>query len=135
MDPLLSRIDALLDDEEMVETVLGALRRRRKRSATCGRQGTPAEVVLRMLVLRHIKDWTFDQLKREVRGNIAYRAFCGIDGHSVPEAMTMIRLERVLDGPHLRAVFERVVALGIERRTSRGTRARIDTTVVEAPIR
>jgi len=135
MDPLLSRIDALLDDEEMVETVLGALRRRRKRSATCGRHGTPAEVVLRILVLRHIKDWTFDQLEWEVRGNIAYRAFCRIDAHSVPDAKTMIRLERVLDGPHLRAIFERIVALGIQRRASRGTRARIDTTVVEAPIR
>ena len=89
----------------------------------------------RILVLRHIKDWTFDQLEWEVRGNIAYRAFCRIDAHSVPDAKTMIRLERVLDGPHLRAIFERIVALGIQRRASRGTRARIDTTVVEAPIR
>ena len=40
-------IDALLEDEGLVALVQGALEQRHPQSRTRGRQGTPAEVVLR----------------------------------------------------------------------------------------
>jgi IS5 family transposase len=135
MDPRLRRIDTLLDDEALVDGVLDAMRGRFEHSSRRGRRGTPAEVALRMLVLKHLKDWSYEQLEWEVRGNLVYRHFCRIDAGKVPDAKTMVRLGQLLEGPALRAVFERIVQLAVEKRVSRGRKMRVDTTVVETPIR
>src|SRR5438477_12696015 len=78
MDPRLRRIDDLLDDETLVDGVLDAMRGRFANSGRSGRRGTPAEVALRMLVLKHLKDWSYEQLEWEVKGNLVYRYFCRI---------------------------------------------------------
>ena len=65
--------DEILDDEEIIEPVYEALGGRRPQSATRGRKGTPAEVALRMLALKHMRNWSFDTLEREVRANLVYR--------------------------------------------------------------
>src|SRR6266851_7304448 len=44
-DPTLRRIDAILDDEELVDRIAEALARRHPRSRGRGRLGTPAAVV------------------------------------------------------------------------------------------
>ena len=51
--------DAILADEQLLEIVHQALQRRRPRSRTHGRPGTPAEVVLRLLLLKHMRNWSF----------------------------------------------------------------------------
>ena len=135
MDPVLRRIDELLDDEALVDGVLEAMRGRFAQSGRRGRYGTPAEVALRMLVLKHLKDWSYEQLQWEVTGNLVYRYFCRIDGGAVPDSKTMVRLGQLLEGDSLRALFERVVQLAAARRVTRGRKMRVDTTVVEAPIR
>src|SRR5262249_11674791 len=99
-----------------------------------GRLGTPAEVVLRMLVLKHLHDWSFDECEREVRGSLVYRAFCRIDGERVPDAKTLIRLAHVLDEAVLKELLVQLVARGRERRVIQGRRLRVDTTVVEPNI-
>ena len=38
----------------------------------------PAEMALRMLVLKHLKNWSYEQLEWEVKGNLVYRHFCRI---------------------------------------------------------
>jgi IS5 family transposase len=135
MEPALQRIDELLDDEALVDGVLEAMRGRFAHSGRRGRYGTPAEVTLRMLVLKHLKSWSYEQLQWEVTGNLVYRYFCRIDGGKVPDAKTMVRLGQLLEGESLRALFERVVQLAAVRRVTRGRKMRVDTTVVEAPIR
>src|SRR6185369_1473047 len=104
-DPTLRRIDALLDDDELVDRVTDALARRHPQSRRRGRLGTPAAVVLRMLVLKHLHDWSFDECEREVRGSLVYRAFCRIDDERVPDAKTLIRLAHLLDEPVLRTCW------------------------------
>jgi IS5 family transposase len=133
-DPTLRQIDQLLDDEVLVDRVTEALAQRHPQSRRRGRLGTPAAVVLRMLVLKHLYDWSFDECEREVRGSLVYRAFCRIDGERVPDAKTLIRLARLLDERVLKDVLARLVALGRERRLIRGRRLRLDTTVVETNI-
>lgn len=135
MDPELRKIDGLLEDDALVQAVLDVLRRRHPQSARRGRPGTPAEVVLRMLVLKHLRRWTYDELEWEVTGNVVYRRFCRIDAEKVPDAKTMVRYGQLLDGPVLRALFERIVAIAVEQKATTGTRMRVDTTVVEAPMR
>lgn len=133
-DPTLRRIDAVLDDEVLVDRVTEALAQRHPQSRRRGRLGTPAAVVLRMLVLKHLHDWSFDECERDVRGSLVYRAFCRIDGERVPDAKTLIRLAHLLDESVLKDVLARLVALGRERRLIRGRRMRLDTTVVETNI-
>src|SRR5437773_952602 len=133
-DPTLRQIDTLLDDDVLIDRVTEALAQRHPQSQRRGRLGTPATVVLRMLVLKHLSDWTFDECEREVRGSLVYRAFCRIDGERVPDAKTLIRLARLLDEPVLKDVLARLVALGRERHVVRGRRLRVDTTVVETNI-
>jgi len=135
MEPGLRRIDELLDDEKLVDGVLEAMRGRFAQSSRRGRYGTPAEVALRMLVLKHLRNWSYEQLEWEVTGNLVYRHFCRIDGGQVPDAKTMVRLGQLLEGKALHGVFERVVQIAAERRVTRGNKMRVDTTVVETPIR
>jgi IS5 family transposase len=133
-DPTLRRIDALLDDPTLVDRIAEALAQRHPDSQRRGRLGTPAEVVLRMLVLKHLHDWSFDECEREVRGSLVYRAFCRIDGERVPDAKTLIRLAHLLDEPVLKDLLAQLVTRGRERRVLRGRRLRVDTTVVETNI-
>jgi IS5 family transposase len=133
-DPVLRRIDAELEDEGLLDVMVEALARRRPLSQRRGRPGTPATVVLRMLVLKHLFDWSFDECEHEVRANLVYRAFCRIEGERVPDAKTLIRLAQVLDGPTLKQLLERLVVIAGERRVVRGRRLRVDTTVVETNI-
>lgn len=133
-DPTLRRIDALLDDDGLIDRVAEALAQRHPQSQCRGRLGTPAAVVLRMLILKHLHDWSFDECEREVRGGLVYRAFCRIDGERVPDAKTLIRLAHLLDEPVLKELLAHLVTLGRARRVIRGRRLRIDTTVVETNI-
>jgi len=133
-DPGLCRIDEILDDEALVDRVADALGQRWPRSRVHGRPGTPAEVVLRMLVLKHLYDWSFDECEREVRGSLVYRAFCRIDCERVPDAKTLIRLAQLVGPATLKGIVERLVGLARQRHVIRGFRMRVDTTVVETNI-
>ena len=135
MEPKLRVVDELLNDDALVDGVLEAMRGRFAQSGRRGRYGTPAEVALRMLVLKHLKSWSYEQLQWEVTGNLVYRHFCRIDGGKVPDAKTMVRLGQLLEGDALRGLFDRVVQLAAKRRVTRGRKMRVDTTVVETPIR
>jgi len=133
-DPALRRIDEVLADEDLLDLVADALGRRRPMSRIRGRLGTPAEVVLRMLVLKHLYDWSFDECEREVRGSLVYRAFCRIDCERVPDAKTLIRLAQLVGPDTLKGLVERLVAVARQRKIVRGFRMRVDTTVVETNI-
>lgn len=135
MDPVVRHVDLLLEDEALVDMVLGVLRLRFPQSARRGRRGTPAEVVLRMLALKHLRQWSYAELEREVNGSLVYRRFCRIDGGKVPDEKTMVRLGQLLDAAVLRELFDRIVGLAVEKKVTAGRRMRIDTTVVEANIR
>ena len=87
-------IDTLLEDEAVIEVVAQALEARWPQSRRRGRPGTPAEVVIRMLILKHLFDWSYDDLEQEVRANLVYRAFTRIDAGEVPDAKTILKIAR-----------------------------------------
>jgi IS5 family transposase len=124
----LRRIDEVLEDEILVEQVEAALRRRRPQSGRRGRPGTPAAVALRLLVLKHLYDWSFAGCEREVRGSLIYRAFCGLDCERVPDEKTLIRLAQALGPEVLKAILKRLVEVARQRRVVRGRKLRVDTT-------
>jgi IS5 family transposase len=126
--------DAILADEELLAAVHHALQQRRPHSRTHGRPGTPAEVVLRMLLLKHIRDWSFADLEREVRGNLLYREFTRIGAEKVPDAKTLGRLAQALGPEVIEKIHARIIALAQELAVVQGRRMRVDTTIVETNI-
>ena len=133
-DAELRTIDEVLEDDELVDVVDAALRRRHPLSGRRGRLGTPATVVLRILLLKHLRDWSFDECEREVRGSLVYRAFCRIDCERVPDAKTLIRLAQLIGPDTLKPLLARLVHVARRRRVTCGARLRVDTTVVETNI-
>jgi IS5 family transposase len=128
------RMDSLLEDDELIEMVDEALGRRRPQSRTRGRKGTPSEVVLRLLVLKHVKNWSYETLEREVRANLIYRDFTRIGGEAVPDAKTMVRLGQALGPEVTHKIHLRIVQMAREQKVVHGRKMRLDTTVVETNI-
>src|ERR1700688_3890624 len=126
--------DQVLEDEQLVSTVYEALAQRSPKSRTRGRRGTPAEVVLRLLLLKHIRNWSYDVLEREVRANLVYRAFTRVGDGKVPDAKTMARLGQLIGPEVIEELHQRVVELAQEQGVTQGRKLRVDTTVVETNI-
>jgi transposase, IS5 family len=128
------QVDEVLLDPELLSIVYEALARRWPRSRTRGRPATPAEVVLRLLLLKHIRNWSYGVLEREVRANLVYRQFTRVGAEKVPDAKTLGRLALALGPEIIEQIHRRVVAIARERQIIRGRRLRLDTTVVETDI-
>ena len=133
-EPWMRAVDELLEDDELLDTVYGAQGKRHKQSRTRGRQQTPAEVVLRLLILKHVRNWSYETLEREVRANVVYRTFCRIGMEKVPDAKTLVRLGQAVGPEAIRELHDRLVAIAQERHVVRGRKMRVDTTVVESNI-
>jgi len=127
-------IDALLEEEAVLEPIVTALEARWAQSRRRGRPGTPANVVLRMLVLKHLYRWSYDELEREVRTNLVFRAFAQVGADAVPDAKTILKIARVLGPEVMQQVHTQVVELAVAQGVTKGRRLRIDTTVVETHV-
>jgi transposase, IS5 family len=130
----LRKIDTLLEDEAVIEVVAQALEARWPQSRRRGRPGTPAEIVIRMLILKHLFDWSFDDLEREVRANLVYRAFTRIDADEVPDAKTILKIAQALGPEVIEQLHHRVIDVAKRAGVTHGRRFRIDTTVVETNV-
>jgi IS5 family transposase len=126
--------DQVLEDEQLVAAVYEALARRSPKSRTRGRRGTPAEVVLRLLLLKHIRNWSYQVLEREVRANLVYRDFTRVGAGKAPDAKTMGRWGLALGPEGVEKIHERVVEIAQENQVIKGRKMRLDTTVVETNI-
>jgi IS5 family transposase len=134
MEPWMRAADTVLDDEALIESVYEAQARRHPESRRRGRPQTPADVTLRLALLKHIRDWSFEETEREVRANLVYREFTRIGGGKVPDAKTLARLVQAL-GPEIVAqIHQRVVGVAQQKKVLRGRKLRVDTTVVETNI-
>jgi IS5 family transposase len=126
--------DVVLADEAIVATVYEALAKRHPKSRCRGRRGAPADMVLRLLVLKHIRNWSYEVLEREVRANLVYRDFTHVGGGKTPDAKTMGRWGLALGPEVLKQVHAGVVRIARDKGVTAGRRMRVDTTVVETDI-
>ena len=133
-EPWMRVVDELLEDEKLLDAVYEAQGRRHPQSRTRGRQQTPAEVALRMLILKHVRNWSYEVLEREVQANGVYRTFCRIGAEKVPDEKTLVRLGQAIGARRLANCMIGFVALAQERRVIRGRKLRVDTTVVESNV-
>jgi IS5 family transposase len=130
----MAHADQVLTDEELVTAVYQALGKRHPKSQSRGRLGTPAEVVLRLLILKHIRNWSYGVLEREVRANLVYRDFTRVGAGKTPDAKTMGRWGVALGADVIKQIHTRMVTLAQSHGLIEGRRMRVDTTVVETNI-
>ena len=133
-EPWMRHADRALEDEGLLLIIQQELAKRCKKSKTRGRPGTTAEIILRMMLLKHFRDWSFADLTCEVRANLVYREFTRIGGGKVPDDKTMGRLARQLGPELVEKLHRRVVEIALENKVAAGRKLRVDTTVVETNI-
>ena len=126
--------DRVLADEQILTAVYEALAKRHPKSRSRGRLGAPAEMVLRLLILKHVRNWSYGVLEREVRANLVYRDFTRVGAGKTPDAKTMGRWGVALGPAVIKQIHARMVEIARDERIVAGRRMRLDTTVVEANI-
>jgi transposase, IS5 family len=134
MEPELAALDRLLDDDELFSRVKADLSERRPNSDRLGRRSTPVEVILRMLVLRRLYDWSFEATERNVSDSLVLRQFCRLYLEAAPDDTTLIRWAKLIGPQTLECLNERAVALARQRKVTRGRKLRTDGTVVETAV-
>jgi IS5 family transposase len=134
LDPMLTELDRLLDDDALREAVKADLATRHPRTLTDGRPSTPLEVILRMLVLKHLYGWSYDQTCLLVSGSLVLRQFCHVYLEAVPRDTTLLRWANLIRPATLHQLHDHVVELACKLKLTRGRKLRIDGTVVETNI-
>ncbi len=132
--PWMRVADDVLEDEELIEPIYQAQMQRCEQSRTRGRKQTPAEVVLRMLVLKHAHNWSFEETEHQVRANIVCREFARVGLEKVPDAKVLAKIAKLLGPEVVERVHQRIVAIAKEKGVVPGRRMRVDPTVVETNI-
>jgi len=135
MDPVLAALDQLLEDDTLFTRVRRDLSSRFPQSATRGRRSTPVEVILRMLVVRRLYDWSYEETEHFVADSLVLRQFCRVYLERVPDDTTLIRWAGLIEPATLDGLNEHVVTLARQQRVTRGRTLRTDGTVVETTIR
>jgi IS5 family transposase len=130
----MAEADQVLADEALVAAVYEALGKRHPKSKSRGRLGASAEVVLRLLLLKHIRNWSYEVLEREVRDNLVYRDFTRVGAGKTPDAKTMGRWGVALGADVIKQIHTRIVTVAQSHGLTEGRRMRVDTTVVETNI-
>jgi transposase, IS5 family len=127
-------VDAILADTAIIAAVHQALAQRHPNSRRRGRPGFAAEIVLRLLILKHLRNWSYQVLEREVRANLVYRDFTRVGSEKVPDAKTMGRWGIAVGPAVIKQIHERIVEIAQAQKIVQGRKMRVDTTVVERNI-
>src|SRR5258708_33001074 len=134
MEPVLSRLAELLDEDALFEAVKADLAKRYPRTLLTGRSSTPVEVVLRMLVVKHLYGWSYEQTEQWVSDSLVLRQFCRVYLEKVPDDTTLLRWAKVIQPTTLHGLLDHVVELARRLQVTKGRKLRIDGTLVETNI-
>ena len=134
MDVELAQIDALLDDEVLFQGVRADLSRRYPQTTRTGRPSTPVEVILRMLVIKHLYRWSYEETEHRVSDSMVLRRFCRLYFESVPDDTVLLRWATRITPATLAALNARVSVLATQLHLTSGLKLRTDGTVVESNI-
>src|SRR5688500_18098319 len=120
MEPELARLDVLLEDDELFSLVRAVLIQLYPNSRRLGRHSTPVEVILRMLLVKRLYGWSYEQTERFVCDSIVLRQFCRLYLEPAPDDTTLIRWANAIGARTLAALNVRAVELARSFKVSRG---------------
>jgi IS5 family transposase len=134
MNAGLEKIDRYLEDETLYRLIKNDLAKRWPKTEETGRNSTPVEVVLRMLVVKRLYSYSYEETVERVKDSLSLRQFCRVYLNRVPVDTTLIRSANVIQPKTLEKFNERIVQLAVERKITQGRKLRTDGTVVESNI-
>jgi len=135
LSPELVKIDSYLEDEKLYRLIKKDLSQRRPKTTQTGRNSTPVDVILRMLVVKRLYGTSYEETERQVSDSLRLRQFCRVYLNTVPDDTTLIRWANLIQPKTLEKFNERITQLAIERKVTRGRKMRTDGTVVESNVR
>lgn len=133
-DKDLAYIDEILRDPVLYETLRETIIRISPNNAFKGPKRTAVNRVLRLFVLKHIKNWSYRQLHTELQRNLDYRAFTQFFDNEIPNFSTFCRNFAFIDELAIRQINGHIRDMAIEKGLIQGKKLRTDTTVCENNI-
>src|SRR5262252_5485420 len=133
-EPMLDSIDRLLEDPQLVALSTRVLAGRSPGSSKSGRQGIAPDRLLRCVVLKHIKGWSYRELERELRASLLYRRFTRFYEDPIPDFSNLCRAFALFGKEGTEQIHQRVVQQAQETALMAGKKLRTDTTAVETNI-
>src|SRR5260370_27230533 len=133
-DPVLKRLDQLLEDDQLYKRVRADLGKRYSFTLVHGRHSTPVEVLLRMLLCKHLYGWSYEETRERVADSLVLRWFCRVYFQTVPDKSTLIRWTHTLRPETVHALNDRVFALAGRAKVATGRQLRLDATCVQTTI-
>ena len=133
-EPMLDSIDRLLEDPQLVALSTRVLASRAPGSSKSGRQGIAPDRLLRCVVLKHIKGWSYRELERELRASLLYRRFTRFYEDPIPDFSNLCRAFALFGKEGTEQIHQRVVQQAQETALIAGKKLRTDTTAVETNI-
>src|SRR5258706_668626 len=130
-DPVLLELDHLLDDDTLYQQVRRDLAHRYRLTPVHGRHSTPAEVLMRLLVVQHLYAWSYQETVARVTDSLVLRWFCRVYFQHVPVATTVLRWAATIQPATLQALNDRVALLAKQARVTQGRKLRLDSPCVQ----
>ncbi len=134
IDPVLKKLDHLLDDDELYQQVRADFGKRYRWTLVHGRHSTPVEVLLRMLILKHLYQWSYKETEGRVKDSLVLRWFCRVAFYAVPDGSTLWRWEQTLRPETVHALVDQAARLAKQARVTKGRKLRLDATCVQTTI-
>src|SRR5712671_3427878 len=119
-DDVLDPLDSLLQDPQLVQLTAQALAKRRARSADFGRPSIAPDRLLRCVILKHLRGWSFRQLERELRASLLYRRFTRFYEDPIPDFSSFSRTFGLFGKDGTARVHARVVQIAQEQSAASG---------------
>lgn len=134
LDPDLNIIDDILSDDRFIDIMRQSFIRNSFCSTRLGRQGMALNRVLRTGVLKHIKNYSFRVLHRELMRNLDAKAFSQFFDDEIRSPETLSRKLVRVDELALREMNELLCQKARGMKIIKGKNFRQDTTVCESNI-
>jgi transposase, IS5 family len=133
-DPVRKALDRLLEDDELYQQVRADLGKHYRFTLVHGWHSTPVEVILRLLICKHLYQWSYRETEERVGDSLVLRWFCRVYFETVPDATTLLQWLRTLRPETLHALNDRVVQLARQAKVTKGRKLRLDATCVQTTI-
>src|SRR5215472_13270816 len=88
---MLDSIDGLLEDPQLMALSTRVLASRSAGSSKSGREGIAPDRLLRCVVLKHLKGWSYRELHHELRASLLYRRFTRFYEDPIPDFSNLCR--------------------------------------------
>jgi len=133
-DPVLVQLDRLLDDDHLYQYVRHDLAHRHRLTLVHGRHSTPAEVILRLLVVQHLYAWSYQETVERVADSLVLRWFVRVYFQRVPDKTTLLRWAHTMQPQTLQALIDRIGRLARHAHVTTARKLRVDGTCVQTTI-